>query len=90
MKKEISKPAESKATLSEVMQKYDAYFSISLSEGFAHIKFENDGRMFVEWLNDEGYMDEDSNHTELRDIEIVANFMREMKDLRLDEFSKKN
>ncbi len=72
------------------MQKYGAYFSIELSEGFAHIKIEKDGEMYVEWLNDEGYMREEDNHTPYKDIERVANFMREMKELRLQEYSKSN
>lgn len=88
MKKEIAKPVERKVTLPEVMAKYDAYFSIALNDGFAHIKFD-DGKMYVEWLNDEGMMEEEGNRTELVDIERVATFMREMKELRLDEYSKK-
>ena len=88
MKKETAKVVEKKVTLPEVMAKYDAYFSISLNDGFAHIKFE-DGKMYVEWLNDEGYVEEEQNRTELVDIERVATFMREMKDLRLEDYSKK-
>lgn len=88
MKKEAPKVIEQRKTLPEVMAKFDAYFSLSLADGFAHIKFE-DGNMYVEWLNDEGFMEEDSNRTELRDIERVADFMREMKALKLEEYSKK-
>jgi hypothetical protein len=86
--KEAQKVVEKKVSLPEVMAKYDAYFSISLNEGFAHIKFE-DGKMYVEWLTDEGFVQEDCNRTELHDIERVANFMREMKDLRLEDYTKK-
>lgn len=88
MKKEITKPVETKVTLPDVMMKYDGYFSISLNDGFAHIKISNDGKMYVEWLNDEGYPCEDGNSTEFGDIERVANFMREMKELRLQDYSK--
>jgi hypothetical protein len=89
MKKETSKAQEQKTEyLPDVMRKYDAYFSISLNEGFAHVKFEG-GKMYVEWLNDEGMMEEEGTRTELEDIERVANFMREMKDLRLQDYSKK-
>lgn len=89
MKKEVSKIVEKKVSLPEVMQKYSAYFSLEINHGFAHIKFEEDGKMYVEWLNEEGYLEEDDNHTSFEDIEIVANFMREMKELRLPEYSKK-
>jgi len=88
MKKETAKVVENKVTLPEVMAKYDAYFSIALNDGFAHIKFE-DGKMYVEWLNDEGYVEEEQNRTELDDIVRVADFMKEMKDLRLEDYSKK-
>lgn len=89
MKKETAKKVEErKESLPEVMSKYDAYFSMSLNDGFAHIKFE-DGKMYVEWLNDEGYYEEESNRTELADIERVADFMRDMKALRLEDYSKK-
>lgn len=88
MKKETSKVLENKKeTLPSVMARYDAYFSLSLREGFAHIKFE-DGKMYVEWLNDEGMMEEDGNRTELEDIERVAKFMREMKELQLEDYSR--
>lgn len=89
MKKETTKVVEKKVTLPEVMAKYDAYFSVALKDGFAHIKFE-DGKMYVEWLNDEGYVEEEQNRTELDDIVRVADFMKEMKDLRLEDYSKKN
>lgn len=87
MKKESSKVIEKKVSLPEVMKKYGSYFSIELSDGFAHIKFE-DGEMYVEWLNDEGYMREEENRTPFKDIERVANFMREMKELKLQDYSK--
>lgn len=89
MKKEVSKVQEVKVTLPEVMKKYEAYFSLALADGFAHIKIEDGGKMYVEWLNDDGYMQEDDNHTSFEDIETVANFMREMKELKLEDYSKK-
>lgn len=89
MKKETAKPIERRETLPEVMSKYDAYFSLALDEGFAHIKFEG-GKMYVEWLNDEGYFEEEGTRTELRDIERVADFMRDMKALRLEEYTRKS
>lgn len=79
--------AEPKKTISDVMSKYDAFFSISLHNGFAQIKFV-DQKMFVTWLNDEGYADEDGQDVPLEDIERVADFMRELKNLRLTEYSK--
>jgi hypothetical protein len=88
MRKESAKVEEKKESLPEVMAKYDAYFSLSLMDGFAHIKFE-DGKMYVEWLNDEGYYEEETNRTELADIERVADFMRDMKALKLEDYSKK-
>lgn len=88
MKKETSKKIENKVLLPQVMEKYGAYFSLELQDGFAHIKIENDGEMYVEWLNSDGYMQEEDNRTAFRDIETVANFMREMKELRLQDYLK--
>lgn len=88
MKKEASKVEVQKITLPEVLKKYGAYFSLEVSDGFAHIKIEEGGKMYVEWLNDEGYLREEENYIAFENIERVANFMREMKDLRLDEYSK--
>lgn len=87
MKKEVSKVEERKVTLQDVMSKFEAYFSIELSSGFAHIKMNNE-EIYVEWLNEDGYVQEENNYTPFKDIERVANFMREMKELRLNEYSK--
>ena len=87
MKKEASKKVEIKTTLPEVMEKYGGIFSIETKNGFAHLKFV-DGEMVVTWLNDEGYVEEDGQEVPFNDIERVANFMREMKELRLAEYEK--
>lgn len=84
MKKEISKEPERK-TFTDVLAKYDAVFSLSLRNGFAHIKFE-EGKMFVEWLNEEGYVEEEGHTVPLEDIERVADLMRELRDLRLADY----
>lgn len=89
MKKEAPKVIEKKTTLPEVLLKYEAKFSIATKTGFAHIGFEEDGEMYVEGLNDESYFQEDGNHIPFADIEIVADFMRAMKELRLAEYEKK-
>lgn len=89
MKKEVSKVVEKKVSLPEVLQKYGAYFSLEVEDGFAHIKIEENGKLFVEWLNDEGYLKEEENYISFANIEKVANFMREMKELRLEDYSKK-
>ncbi len=88
MKKEATQIKEKTVTLPEVMEKYGGVFSIELREGFAHLKFVN-GEMVVTWLNAEGYGEEDGNETSFKDIERVANFMREMTELRLPEYQKK-
>lgn len=88
MKKEAPKHIEIKQTLTQVMSKYGGIFSIELKDGFAHLKFEEDGEMYVTWLNDEGYVAEDGQNIPFKDIERVANFMREMKELRLADYTK--
>lgn len=86
MKKEVSKKVETpKVTLPQVMEKYGGMFSIELKNGFAHLKFV-DGEMVVTWLNEEGYVEEEGQDIPFVDIERVANFMREMKELRLPEY----
>lgn len=86
MKKEVSKVEEKKNTISDVMKKYGAYFSLEISDGFAHIKIEESGKMFVEWLNEDGYLREEENYISFENIEKVANFMREMKALKLENY----
>lgn len=88
MKKEAPKTVAPKETLAQVMSKYGGMFSIELASGFAHLKFEEDGELYVTWLNDEGYVEEDGQNIPFKDIERVASFMREMKELRLSEYKK--
>jgi hypothetical protein len=87
MKKEISKNI--KETLPQVMEKYGGVFSIELGgmSGFAHLKFINND-LHVTFLNDEGMVQEEGIDIPYTDIERVANFMREMKELRLSEYQK--
>lgn len=87
MKKEATKPVEQKETISDVMSRYEASFSISLSDGFAHIKF-IDQKMYVTWLNDEGYIEDEGQDVPLDDIERIANFMRDLKALKLTDYEK--
>lgn len=93
MKKESSKiEVPKKTSLPETMKKYGGMFSIELESGFAHMKYEEDykGRveLVVEWLNDEGYVEEDGHPVPFNDIERVANFMRELKEMRLQDYAK--
>lgn len=87
MKREITKNIKKIETLPQIMEKYGGVFSIELAEGFAHLKFV-DGEMYVTWLNSEGYTEEDGSQVSFKDIECVANFMREMKELKLPEYQK--
>ena len=73
--------------LPQVMEKYGCVFSIELSNGFAHLKFIGN-EMFVTWLDSEGYLEEERQDIPFADIERVANFMREMKELRLPDHMK--
>ena len=90
MKKEVPKIEEKKESLSDVMKRYDAFLSVELSDGFAHVRYEDDN-MVVRFLNDEGYYVEgcEGSPINFKDIERVSNFMRDMAALRLDEFSKR-
>ncbi len=67
------------------MKEYKAVFSISLSEGFANIDFNDKGDMTVAFLNDEGYSEEDKEYA-MVDIQKVAHFIDEMKKLKLEQF----
>lgn len=87
MNKEAPKVIEKKVSLPEVMEEYGAMFSINVPDGFAHLKFV-DGKMVVTWLNEEGYVDEDGQEISIESIETVANFMREMKEMRLADYQK--
>lgn len=88
MKKEAPKIAEKKETISDVMNKYEASFSISLANGFAHIKF-HDKKMYATWLTEDGYVEDEGQDIPLEDIERIADFMRALKALRLEDFTKK-
>lgn len=87
MKKEAPKVEEKKEFLSDVMRRYDASLSISLKEGFAHIKFV-DQKMYVTWLNDDGYVQDEGQEVPFEDIERIADFMRDLKALRLADYEK--
>jgi hypothetical protein len=86
----VQKQAKKEAKLlPAVMKEYDAVFSLSLSEGFANISFDEKGNIFVKFLNDEGYATEDAEQN-LADVQKVARFMEEMKTLRLQDYSRPN
>jgi hypothetical protein len=88
MKKEVSNKIDpKKVTLPEVMEKYGCMFSLELKEGWAHIKF-IDKEMYVSWLNEEGYEVDNDNQISIKDIQRVADFMRDMEALKLPEYCK--
>jgi len=87
MRKEPAKIFEKKETISDVMRQYEASFSISLSDGFAHIKY-IDQKMYVTWLNDDGYVQDEGQDVPFDDIERIANFMRDLQALRLTDYVK--
>lgn len=86
MKQEIQKE-QKKPTLPEIMEKYNCVFSLEIDSGFAHLKFVA-GEMVVTLLNEEGYSQEEIVDVPFKSIETVANFMREMKELKLPEYKK--
>jgi len=87
MKKETSQKNEKVETISDVMMRYEASFTIALRDGFAHIKF-IDQKMYVEWLNSEGYFCEEGHDIPLEDVTRVADFMRDLNALRLTDYKK--
>jgi len=86
MSREAPKQVKSTETIASVMQRYGGVFSIDLASGFAHMKFQEDGEMYITWLNEDGYVEEDGHEVPFKDIERVANFMKEMKALRLSDY----
>ena len=80
----VHKKQEEK-NLPGVMKEYSAVFSVSLSDGFANISFDDKGEMVVQILDDEGVSREDAEHS-IRDIQKIAHFVDEMKPLRLEEY----
>jgi hypothetical protein len=68
------------------MKEYDAVFSLTTSDGFANISFNEKGEIFVKFLDDEGYASEDSEQR-LADVQKVARFMEEMRNMHLQDFS---
>lgn len=73
-----------KKTICEVMKDNSAVFSLTLSQGYANIDF-NDKEMFVQFLDDEGYST-DELEIPLKDVEQVSRFMSEMKSLRIGDY----
>jgi hypothetical protein len=79
---------EKKETLPEVFKRNDAVISMSIEDGFANIKFDNDNNeITVLFLNDEGYQNEDME-INIKDVQRVGKFMEDLKSLRLNEWSK--
>jgi hypothetical protein len=76
-----------KKTLAEVMKQYRVVFSISLSDGWANISFNDKGETTVQFLNEDGYAGEDSEQS-LADVQKVAEFMGEMRELHLKDYEK--
>lgn len=75
--------------LPTIMKEYDAVFSLTLSDGFANISFNEKGEIFIKFLNNDGYVSEDSEQ-KLVDVQRVAHFMDEMRNLRLKDYSQPN
>lgn len=76
-----------KKTLGEVMKQYRVVFSLSLSDGWANISFDDKGEAKVQFLNEDGYAAEDSEQS-LADVQRVAGFMNEMRELHLKDYEK--
>lgn len=77
-----------KETLTEIFKRNDAVISMSIKDGFANIKFDNDnGKITVLFLNDEGYQNEDME-IGIEDVQRVGKFMEDLKSLKLNEWSK--
>ena len=72
-------------TLSDVMREHNCVFSMSLSDGFANLSFDEKGDVNVEFLGDEGepYLD---SKVRMKDVQKVAKLMEDLKSLRLDEY----
>ncbi len=70
------------------MKEHDVVFSISLSEGFANIEWDEKGEPYVQFLNDEGYAGEGvSPH--LKDVQKIANFMKAMYEMKINQYQSK-
>jgi hypothetical protein len=80
MKKQI---VEQK-TFASIMRAHNVVLSVGLSEGFANISFDENEKMVVQFLNDEGYAGEEIEHP-IQDIDQVSRFIADLKSLRLDE-----
>jgi hypothetical protein len=83
--KMVKNEKDKKKYLPTVMKENGAVFSLTLSDGFANISFDDKGDASVEFLNEEGYNGSDISFR-MTDIQKVARFMEEMRDLRLQDF----
>lgn len=74
-----------KRMLADVMRENNCVFSMSLSDGFANLSFDEKGDVNVEFLGDEGepYLD---SKVRMKDVQKVAKLMEDLKSLRLDEY----
>jgi hypothetical protein len=76
-----------KKNMAQVMKENDAVFSLSLSDGFANIEFDEKGESIVQFLDEEGRPN-DEGYQKLQDVEKVARFMCELRELRLKDYEK--
>ena len=81
----IKQPEAQKKMLPEVMKEFNAVFSLSLSDGFANISFDDKGERVVTFLDYEG-MANDEGIVSYQDVKKVAGFMEAMNDLQLKDF----
>lgn len=79
------KKQEIKKSFADIFRENNAVFSITLSEGFANVSFDEKNEMRIEFLNDEGYSNE-GLEIPLKDISKVSKFIEDLKSLKLEDY----
>lgn len=78
-----------KETMSEMFKRNNAVISMEITNGFANFLFENDGKITVTFISEEGYgYNSDEMEIDIIDIQKVGKFMEDLKSLKLSEFTK--
>ncbi len=80
------KKQEKKKTFQEVFRENDACFSMTISEGFANVNFDEKNEMRVQFLDDEGYS-RDEMEIPIKDVRKVSKFISDLESLKLSDYT---
>ena len=81
----MHKKTVEKRNIAQVFEDARATISIGMGDGYAAISLVENGKHTIQFYNDEGWPSEDMTH-ETKDIENLANFIKDLNSLKLEDY----